>query len=71
MANRFRRDEGPIEVHAFDERIDAQDLDAVSFRLDDRRIVADAHQQPVRRRRQLLLDARNQVALAQRPDGDW
>jgi hypothetical protein len=56
-------------VHAFDERVDGQDLDAVSLRLDHRRIVANAHEQPVRRRRQLLLDARDEVRLGEIPDG--
>ena len=69
MANCFRRDEGAIEVDAFDERVDAEDLDAVSLRLDHRGIVADADEQPVRRGRQMLLDAREERALVNVADG--
>jgi hypothetical protein len=68
MANRVGGYKGAIEVDTFDERIDAQCLDAVPLRLDDRRIVADADKQPVRGGRQILLDARDQIALAQIPN---
>ena len=51
-------DERAIEVNAFDERVDGEDLEPVALRLDDRRIVADADQRASRRcGRQLLLDA--------------
>ena len=65
----FQRMKCQIEVHAFNERVDGQDLDAVSLRLDNSRIVANPHEQPVRRRRQMLLDTRNEVPLAEIPDG--
>ena len=53
VADRGRRHEAPIEVHAFDERVDGEHLEAVPLRLDDRGIVADADDEPGGRRRQL------------------
>ena len=47
----------PIEMHAFDERVDGQHLEMIALRLDDRRIVADADEHPGGRRRQPRLDA--------------
>ena len=47
MPDGVRRREAAIEVHAFDERIDAQDLEAVPHRLDDRRVVTNADRQPI------------------------
>ena len=41
-----RRGERAIEVDAVDEGVDAEDLQAVARRLDDRRIVADADRHP-------------------------
>ena len=63
MADCVRRHERAIEVHAVDERVDAQHFRAIPLRLDDRRIVADADEQPGRRGRELRLDARNQLAF--------
>ena len=51
MADRVGRHERAVEVDALDERVDGQHLDAIPLRLDHRRIVADADEQPVRRRR--------------------
>ena len=56
--------EAPIEVHAFDERVGREDLERVALRLDDRRIVADADEEPRRRRRDAAADPRDQLALA-------
>ena len=48
----------PIEVDAFDERVDGQHLEPVPLRLDDRRIVADADEPASRRSwRKPCLDA--------------
>jgi hypothetical protein len=71
MADGVGRHEGAIEMDAFDERIDGQDLGAIAFGLDHGRIVADADEQPVGRRRQVLPDARDQAGFAQIPDDSW
>ena len=63
-------DERAIEVDALDERVDGQHLDAVALRLDDRRIVADADQQPGGRRRQVAAGcARSARARSRSRDG--
>ena len=62
------RRERAIEVHAFDERVDAQHLEAIALRLDHRRIVADADQHPVGRRRQPCVNARDELALGEARD---
>ena len=63
MADRIGWHERAIEVHAFNECIDGQHLDAVALRLDDGRVVTDADQQPRWRSRQPAADARDQLAL--------
>ena len=68
MADRVGRHERAIEVHAFDDSIDGQHLDAVPFRLDDRRIVADADQEPIGCGGELPLDARDDLALGELRD---
>ena len=57
MADGVGRREAAIEVHAFDDGVDGEDLELVALRLDDRGIVADADEQPGRRGRQARLDA--------------
>jgi hypothetical protein len=56
-------------VHTLDNRVDGEDLDPVALRLHDRRIVADADQDPGRCRRQLLLNAGDELAFAHVRDG--
>ena len=66
MADGVGRREAAIEVDAFDERVDGQHLEPVPLRLDDRRIVADADEQPGGRRAAgCSLDPRDQLALAE------
>ena len=59
------RDEGAIEMDALDQRVDGQHLDAIALRLDDRRIVADADQQPLAdsATAEPLADARDQARV--------
>jgi hypothetical protein len=59
------RRERAIEMHAFDERVHAQDVEAVPFGLDHGGIVADADSHPIRRWRQAVLNAGDEVALGQ------
>ena len=63
MADRVRRDERAIEMNTLDERVNRDHLDAVTLRLDDRRVVADADEQPRRRRGQPAADTRDELAL--------
>ena len=58
MTDRGGRRERAIEVNAFDHRIDAQDLETIALRFDDRGIVTDANLHPIGRRRQPAADAR-------------
>ena len=69
MANGFRRDERPIEMHTFDECVGAQHFDPVALRFDYGCIVADADDDPVGGGRQALLNARDEVALLDVADG--
>ena len=69
VADRLGWDERAVEMDPFHDRVDAEHLDAVAQRLDDRGIVADAEEQPVGRRRELLTDARNELALGEASDG--
>ena len=69
-----RRGKAAIEVHALDDRVDRQHLEAVSRRHHHRRIVADADDEPVRRRRQLLPDALDELGFGEVGNGshrDW
>jgi hypothetical protein len=50
-------------VHALDDSVDREHLDPVALRLDDRRIVADADQDPGGRRKKPLLDAGDELAF--------
>ena len=52
VADGVGRREAPIEVHAFDDRVDGEHLEAVPLGLDHRGIVADADDQPGGRRRE-------------------
>src|SRR2546430_5866415 len=63
MADRLGRNERAVDMHAVDNRIDAQDLDAIRFWFDDGGIVADADEEPVGGGGQALLNARDQIAL--------
>ena len=65
MADRIGRHEGAGEMNALDQRVDAQHFHAVSLRLGHGGIVADAHQQPRRRREKMLLDSRDEIALGE------
>ena len=49
MPDGVRGRKAAIEVDAFDERIHAQHLEAVPYRLDDRRVVSNADRQPIGR----------------------
>jgi hypothetical protein len=50
-------------MDAFDDGVDGEHLDTIPFGLDNRRIVADADEQPRRREGQKLLDPCDQLAL--------
>jgi hypothetical protein len=58
-------------VHAFDERVHAQNVEAVPLRLDHGRIVADADRHPARRWRQAVLNAGDEFALGKVADDRW
>ena len=63
MANGIGGNDAAVEMHAFDKRVDAHDLDAVAFRLDHGRIIADADKDPVRIGREPAADAGDEIAL--------
>ncbi len=63
VADRLGRREPPVEVHAFDDRVHRQHVEAVPLRRHDRRIVADADDHPARRGRQRGADARDERRL--------
>ncbi len=69
MADRIGRHEPSIEMNAFDNRVDAQNLDAVPLRFNDRGVVADSDEQPGRRGREVSLYAGNELALGEVGDG--
>ena len=71
VADGAGRRERAIEVHAVDQRIDAEDLQAVALRLDHRGIVADADQQPVGRRRAAARWMRAMSSLGQIGEQGW
>ena len=59
------RRERAVEVHAFNQRVDTQDLELVPLRLHHRRIVADADRHPGGRRRKVAGDASDELALGE------
>jgi hypothetical protein len=61
--------ERPIEVHAFDERVHRQDVEAIPLGLDHGRIVADADGHPIRSRRQSVLNTGDEFALGELGEG--
>ena len=60
-----------IEVDAFDQRVHGQHFEPVPLRLHDGRIVADADEQPVGRRRKLRLNARDELGFGEVGDGQF
>jgi hypothetical protein len=69
VTDRVGRRQSAIEVDAFDAGIDGEHVDVIALRLDHRRIVADADDDPGRRRRQTLLYARDQLAFTELGNG--
>ena len=68
MADRVGRHERAIEVHALDDCVDGEHLDAIALGFDDRRIVADADEEPVGRRREMFADARDELGFGEGGD---
>jgi hypothetical protein len=65
MTNGIGLHERSIEVNAVHHTIDAQNLDPVPFRFDNRRVVADANEKPVRGSREAVPDPADQLALGE------
>jgi hypothetical protein len=68
MSDGAGRREPPVEVNALDDRVNAQDLDAIPLRFDDGRIVADADGDPIWRGRKSGLDMRNELRFGKLRD---
>jgi hypothetical protein len=71
MADRGWRRKTAIEVNALDERVDRDDLKPVPLRLEDRRIVSDADDEPVGRWREPRLNSSDELALGEIDDATW
>ena len=69
MADGVGRHEAAVDVHPVDDGVAGDDLEAVAHRLVHRGVVADVDDQPVRRRRQPLPDARDERVFADGGDG--
>ena len=65
MADRGWRRKTAIEVNALDERVDGDHFELVPLRLDDRRIVSDADDEPVGRWGEPRLNASDELALGE------
>jgi hypothetical protein len=70
MANRVWWHERPIEMHAFDETIDTQNLDPIPRRLHHRRIVTNPYEHPVGRGGKVRANALDERTLSQFAYGD-
>ena len=60
-----------IEMDPLDDRVDGQHLDPIALGLHDRRIVADADEQPAGRGRKALLNASDELAFSEIGDGHF
>ena len=69
MADGIRRGETAIEVDAFDDGVHAQDFEPVGCRLDNRRIVPDADDEPGRGGRKLCLNPCDELGFGEIGDG--
>ena len=71
VADRSRRRECPVEMHALDQRVGRHHVEGVALRLDHRGIVAQTDRDPGWRRRHVIADARDEGVLADVGDAIW